>query len=101
MLAADAPSAAGRCGRDCDLRREILVSGLREYLAELNVRVQVTNWQVEDDPATDRDRVPVAGDAGDAIFPVFTPTGLTLLWLGTPDPTPAGTISRRRAASDR
>jgi cardiolipin synthase len=64
------------------LCREILVSGLREYLAELNVRVQVTQlakWK------TTLQLVAIgfllAGDAGDAILPVFTPIGLTLLWL--------------------
>ena len=64
------------------LCREILVSGLREYLAELNVRVQVTKlakWK------TTLQLVAVgfllAGDAGDAIVPVVTPTGLALLWL--------------------
>jgi cardiolipin synthase len=64
------------------LCREILVSGLREYLAELNVRVQVTKlakWK------TTLQLVAVgfllAGDAGDAIVPVVTPTGLSLLWL--------------------
>jgi cardiolipin synthase (CMP-forming) len=64
------------------LCREILVSGLREYLAELNVRVQVTKlakWK------TTLQLVAVgfllAGDAGDAIVPVVTPIGLSLLWL--------------------
>jgi cardiolipin synthase len=64
------------------LCREILVSGLREYLAQLNVRVQVTQlakWK------TTLQLVAIgfllAGDAGDAILPVFTPIGLTLLWL--------------------
>jgi cardiolipin synthase len=64
------------------LCREILVSGLREYLAELNVRVQVTRlakWK------TTLQLVAIgfllAGDAGDAIVPVVTPIGLSLLWL--------------------
>jgi cardiolipin synthase len=64
------------------LCREILVSGLREYLAELNVRVQVTNlakWK------TTLQLVAIgfllAGDAGDAIVPVVTLVGLSLLWL--------------------
>jgi cardiolipin synthase len=64
------------------LCREILVSGLREYLAELNVRVQVTKlakWK------TTLQLVAIgfllAGDAGDAIVPVVTPTGLSLLWV--------------------
>src|SRR3954467_11475237 len=64
------------------LCREVLVSGLREYLAELNVRVQVTQlakWK------TTLQLVAIgfliAGKAGDAIVPVVTPIGLTLLWL--------------------
>lgn len=64
------------------LCREILVSGLREYLAGLNVRVEVTRlakWK------TVLQMVAVgfliAGDAGDAIVPVVTPIGLSLLWL--------------------
>jgi len=64
------------------LCREILVSGLREYLAELRVTVQVTQlakWK------TTLQLVAVgfliAGKAGDAIFSVVTLTGLALLWL--------------------
>ncbi len=64
------------------LCREILVSGLREYLAELRVSVPVTQlakWK------TTLQLVAVgalvAGRAGDALWPVFTPIGLTLLWL--------------------
>src|SRR5207244_4317393 len=64
------------------LCREILVSGLREYLAELRVSVPVTRlakWK------TTLQLVAVgfllAGDAGDAIVPVVTPIGLSLLWL--------------------
>jgi cardiolipin synthase len=64
------------------LCREILVSGLREYLAELRVSVPVTQlakWK------TTLQLVAVgfliAGEAGDAIVPVVTPIGLTLLWL--------------------
>jgi cardiolipin synthase len=64
------------------LCREILVSGLREYLAELRVSVPVTQlarWK------TTLQLVAVgfliAGKAGDAILPVVTPIGLTLLWL--------------------
>ena len=64
------------------LCREILVSGLREYLAELNVRVQVTylaKWK------TTLQLVAIGflilGTAGDEIVPVVTPIGLTLLWL--------------------
>src|SRR5712672_4062814 len=64
------------------LCREILVSGLREYLAELRVSVPVTQlakWK------TTLQLVAVgflvAGKAGDAVVPVVTPIGLTLLWL--------------------
>jgi CDP-diacylglycerol---glycerol-3-phosphate 3-phosphatidyltransferase len=64
------------------LCREILVSGLREYLAELRVSVPVTQlakWK------TTLQLVAVgfllAGDAGDAIVPVVTVIGLSLLWL--------------------
>ena len=64
------------------LCREILVSGLREYLAELRVSVPVTKlakWK------TTVQLVAIgfllAGDAGDAIVPVVTPIGLSLLWL--------------------
>jgi cardiolipin synthase len=64
------------------LCREILVSGLREYLAGLNVRVEVTRlakWK------TTLQLVAVGflvlGDAGDAIVPIVTPIGLSLLWL--------------------
>ena len=64
------------------LCREILVSGLREYLAELRVSVPVTQlarWK------TTLQLVAVgflvAGRAGDAIVPVVTPIGLALLWL--------------------
>ena len=64
------------------LCREILVSGLREYLAELRVSVPVTQlakWK------TTLQIVAVgfllAGEAGDRIVPIVTPIGLTLLWL--------------------
>lgn len=64
------------------LCREILVSGLREFLAELRVGVPVTNlakWK------TVGQMVAVgfllAGRAGDLVIPVVTPVGLTLLWL--------------------
>jgi cardiolipin synthase (CMP-forming) len=64
------------------LCREILVSGLREYLAELRVSVPVTQlakWK------TTLQLVAVgfllAGEAGDRIVPIVTPMGLTLLWL--------------------
>jgi cardiolipin synthase len=64
------------------LCREILVSGLREYLAELRVSVPVTRlakWK------TTLQLVAVgfliAGEAGDIIVPVITQVGIALLWL--------------------
>lgn len=64
------------------LCREILVSGLREFLAELRVSVPVTRlakWK------TTAQLVAigflVAGPAGDRVLPWTTITGLTLLWL--------------------
>ena len=69
------------------LCREILVSGLREYLAELNVRVEVT-WLAKWKTTLQLIAVGflLAGDAGDAVvadhrLPVFTAIGLSLLWL--------------------
>jgi cardiolipin synthase len=63
------------------LCREVLVSGLREFLAELRVSVPVTRlakWK------TTGQLVAVgfliAGEAGDDVLPVTTPIGLTLLW---------------------
>jgi cardiolipin synthase (CMP-forming) len=63
------------------LCREILVSGLREYLAGLNVRVEVT-WLAKWKTTLQLVAVGflVLGDAGDAVLPVVTPIGLTLLW---------------------
>ena len=64
------------------LCREILVSGLREYLAELRVKVQVTRlakWK------TFLQLLAVgfliAGEAGDLILPITSLIGLMLLWL--------------------
>src|ERR1700760_1526188 len=64
------------------LCREILVSGLREFLAELRVSVPVTQlakWK------TTAQLVAVgfllAGPAGDVIFTYVTLTGVTLLWM--------------------
>ncbi len=66
------------------LCREILVSGLREYLAGLKVSVPVSRiakWK------TAVQMVAIgfllAGPAGDKIFPYVTETGLTLLWLAS------------------
>jgi cardiolipin synthase len=64
------------------LCREILVSGLREYLAELRVSVPVTRLAKY---KTTLQLVAVgfliAGEAGDRVVPVVTHIGLTLLWL--------------------
>ena len=64
------------------LCREILVSGLREYLAGLRVSVPVSTlakWK------TTAQLVAIGflilGEAGDMIVPVVTLTGLILLWL--------------------
>jgi CDP-diacylglycerol--glycerol-3-phosphate 3-phosphatidyltransferase/cardiolipin synthase len=64
------------------LCREILVSGLREYLAELRVPVPVTavaKWK------TGAQMVAlgflIAGPAGDALFPYATQLGVWLLWV--------------------
>jgi cardiolipin synthase len=64
------------------LCREILVSGLREYLAELRVSVPVTalaKWK------TFLQLLAVgfliAGEAGDKILPITTHIGIVLLWL--------------------
>ncbi|CAL8968481.1 CDP-diacylglycerol--glycerol-3-phosphate 3-phosphatidyltransferase [Rhodoplanes serenus] len=72
------------------LCREILVSGLREYLAELQVSVPVTRlakWKTSVQLVAIG--VLLAGDAGDNLvstsvylgFPLVTFTGLTLLWV--------------------
>src|SRR5258705_13162432 len=64
------------------LCREILVSGLREYLAALRVSVPVTKlakWK------TTAQLVAIgfllAGEAGDVVVPGITLTGLVLLWI--------------------
>jgi cardiolipin synthase len=64
------------------LCREILVSGLREYLAALRVSVPVTKlakWK------TTVQLVAIgfllAGEAGDMVIPITTQTGLLLLWI--------------------
>jgi len=64
------------------LCREILVSGLREFLADLRVSVPVTQlakWKT----ATQLVAVGVllAGPAADAIIPGTTLTGIVLLWV--------------------
>lgn len=64
------------------LSREILVSGLREYLAELNVKVHVTQlakWK------TALQFIALAmllvGPAADSIVPGVTEAGLVIFWL--------------------
>ena len=64
------------------LCREILVSGLREYLAALKVSVPVTRiakWK------TTAQMVALAfllaGPAGDRVLPYTTEIGITLLWI--------------------
>ncbi|XSG81283.1 MAG: CDP-diacylglycerol--glycerol-3-phosphate 3-phosphatidyltransferase [Methyloligella sp. ZOD6] len=64
------------------LSREILVSGLREFLGSLAVSVPVSalaKWK------TTVQMVAIgfllAGEAGDKVFPYTTATGLTLLWI--------------------
>src|SRR6187549_868538 len=64
------------------LCREILVSGLREYLAALRVSVPVTRlakWK------TTAQLIAIgsllAGEAGDQVIPFTTQLGLLLLWL--------------------
>ena len=64
------------------LCREILVSGLREYLAELRVTVQVTQLAKY---KTFLQLLAVgfciAGEAGDKILPITTDIGIGLLWF--------------------
>ncbi len=64
------------------LSREILVSGLREFLAELNVKVHVTQlakWKTAVQYIALA--VLVAGPAADQFLPGITEIGLLLLWL--------------------
>ncbi len=64
------------------LCREILVSGLREFLAELNVKVHVTQlakWKTTLQMIALG--VLVAGPAGDQLVPGVTGVGLVLLWI--------------------
>ena len=64
------------------LCREILVSGLREFLAELNVKVRVSNlakWKT----AVQMIAIAMlrAGPAGEKLVPGLTAVGVALLWL--------------------
>ena len=64
------------------LCREILVSGLREYLAELKVSVPVTRiakWKTTIQMFAIG--FLLAGPAGDKILPYTTEIGITLLWV--------------------
>lgn len=64
------------------LCREILVSGLREYLAELRVSVPVTRlakWKTVGQLVAIG--FLIAGEAGDLIVPIVTETGILLMWL--------------------
>jgi CDP-diacylglycerol--glycerol-3-phosphate 3-phosphatidyltransferase/cardiolipin synthase len=63
------------------LSREILVSGLREFLAELNVKISVTQlakWKTSLQMVALG--VLLAGPAGDRIVPGVTQLGFVLLW---------------------
>jgi cardiolipin synthase (CMP-forming) len=64
------------------LSREILVSGLREFLAELNVKIGVTHlakWKTTLQMVALG--VLLAGPAGDRLVPGVTMVGLALLWF--------------------
>jgi cardiolipin synthase (CMP-forming) len=64
------------------LSREILVSGLREFLAELRVSVPVTRlakWKTTVQLLAVG--FLIAGPAGDIVIPGITQTGLALLWI--------------------
>ncbi len=83
------------------LCREILVSGLREFLAELKVSVPgQQGGEMEDDGATRwRSASSLAGPAGDKVLPYNTQIGIVMLWLAAISPSiPGGTTSTR--ASD-
>jgi CDP-diacylglycerol--glycerol-3-phosphate 3-phosphatidyltransferase/cardiolipin synthase len=64
------------------LCREILVSGLREFLAELNKHIHVTplaKWKTTVQMVALG--VLLAGPAGDKIVPGITIAGLVMLWM--------------------
>ena len=63
------------------LCREILVSGLREYLAELKVSVPVT-WIAKWKTTIQMIAIAflLAGSAGDKVFEYTTQSGLAMLW---------------------
>lgn len=64
------------------LLREVLVSGLREYLAELKVSVPVTRlakWKTTIQMFAIG--FLLAGPAGDKLWPYITEIGIALLWI--------------------
>lgn len=63
------------------MSREILVSGLREFLGQLQVSVPVT-WLAKWKTALQLVAIGflLAGSAGDKVIPYTTETGLILLW---------------------
>ena len=64
------------------LCREILVSGLREYLADLKVSVpvsQLAKWKTAIQMVALA--FLLAGPAGDKVLPYTTEAGLLLLWI--------------------
>lgn len=64
------------------LSREILVSGLREYLGQMNLSVPVSNlakWKTTVQMVALG--VLIAGPAGDALITGTTAAGIALLWL--------------------
>ena len=64
------------------LAREILVSGLREFLAELNVKVHVTQlakWKTAMQFIALA--MLLAGPAAEAVLPGTTTAGVVLLWI--------------------
>ncbi|MCI0600428.1 MAG: CDP-diacylglycerol--glycerol-3-phosphate 3-phosphatidyltransferase [Beijerinckiaceae bacterium] len=83
MLVADRTIAGySLCAAIVILCREILVSGLREFLAELKVSIPVSNiakWKTTLQLAALG--FLIAGPSGDEIMPGVTETGLVLLWL--------------------
>lgn len=82
MLAADSTiSDVSLIAAVIILSREILVSGLREYLGQVAVSVPVT-WLAKWKTAVQLVAIGflLAGSAGDKIFPHTTTTGLILLW---------------------
>ena len=64
------------------LSREVLVSGLREYLGELQVSVPVTQiakWKTTVQLVAIG--VLIAGPAGDTVVPYTTEFGIAMLWI--------------------